>query len=423
MSNKMLRQKRRKNIRLYPFYASIGLDYMFYYGIKVLFLSQVKHISYADIVFATSIYALFATFLPIPISILIDKLGQRKTLVIGNALNTLSMILIIICPSFLFYIFEEFICAIAFTIKGITESSILESSIPKFRKKGEMFSKVRRNGYSRYCYMYALSTLIAGFLYNFNPYIPLTLCTAFCFLATIVSYYFSEIEVDKNQKEELSAYRQELKYSFKFIFQSGRLRALLIILGLIWGLIGLFDTYQIVILEELNISASYIGVILAIFQIAKGKMSKFANKMNRKTKNKTLTIISLSMSLSFLICGLVAITNINRLLQVFTIVIAGSVIASGEGIYQIVKNRYLNSFTTSKILPKIYSANSMINYLIRMIVGLVGTLVLSYFNIKYTMILIGMWFTAFVWLLFYYAKPRLGLKPENYKPEDIKFKV
>lgn len=415
-----IRKKRRNNRNLYPIYSSIGLDYMFYYGIKVLFLSQVKGITDAQIVLSISFFSLFAIITQIPLTILIHKIGKRKGLILGNLINAFSMLLIIICPNFAFFIIEEFFSATATGIKAITEASILDLSIPKFNKKGEFYTKLKRNGYSKYCYMYATSTLLAGFLYNINPYIPIVLCMGCCILTTIISFSFKEI---KEHTEEQTAYISELKNTFKFIFKSNRLRPLLIMLGLIWGLRNLFDTYHVILLKETNISATIIGIILALLQLNRGVMSKFAGKLNTKFKNKTLTLMALMLTFSFFITGLVAIFKINIIVLLMVILITGIISSGIEGIYQILNSKYLNNFSNSKMVSKIYGANTIMNNLLRMVVAFIGTLVLDSFNIKHTMIIVGMIFTVVVYLLFVYMKPRVGLKPDKYRPEDIKLKI
>lgn len=421
MSKTNISRKRRINRNLYPIYSSIGLDYMFYYGIKVLFLSQVKGITDAQIVLSTSFFSLFAIITQIPLTILIHKIGKRKGLILGNLINAFSMFLIIICPNFTFFVIEEFFSAIATGIKAITEASILDLSIPKFNKKGEFYTKLKRNGYSKYCYMYAISTLLAGFLYNVNPYIPIILCMGCCILATIISCSFKEIK--ENNEEEQKGYISELKNTFKFIFKSNRLRPLLVMLGLIWGLRNLFDTYHVILLKEINMSATVIGIILALLQLNRGKMSKFAGKLNTKFKNKTLTLMALMLTFSFLITGLVAILKINILILLMVILITGIISSGIEGMYQILNSKYLNNFSNSKMVSKIYGANTIMNNLLKMIVAFVGTLILDNFNIKHTMIIVGMIFTAIVYLLYIYMKPRVGLKPDKYKPEDIKLQI
>lgn len=420
MSKTNIRKKRRNNRNLYPIYSSIGLDYMFYYGIKVLFLSQVKGITDAQIVLSTSFFSLFAIITQIPLTILIHKIGKRKGLILGNLINAFSMFLVLICPNFTFFIIEEFFSATATGIKAITEASILDLSIPKFNKKGEFYTKLKRNGYSKYCYMYATSTLLAGFLYNVNPYIPVILCMGCCILATIISCSFKEI---KELAEAQTGYLLELKDTFKFIFKSNRLRPLLVMLGLIWGLRNLFDTYHVILLKEINISATIIGIILAVLQLNRGTMSRFAGKLNTKFKNRTLTLMALMLTFSFLLTGLVAILKVNIMVLLIVILITGLISSGIEGIYQILNSKYLNNFSTSKMVSKIYGANTIMNNLLRMLVAFVGTLVLDNFNIKHTMIIVGMIFTAVVYILFRYMKPRVGLKPNQYKEEDIKLKI
>lgn len=42
MNEKKLSKIRKNNMKLYPIYKMIGLDWIFYYGIEVLFLTRSK---------------------------------------------------------------------------------------------------------------------------------------------------------------------------------------------------------------------------------------------------------------------------------------------------------------------------------------------------------------------------------------------
>lgn len=42
MEEKKLAKIRKSNMKLYPIYKMIGLDWIFYYGIRVLFLTRSK---------------------------------------------------------------------------------------------------------------------------------------------------------------------------------------------------------------------------------------------------------------------------------------------------------------------------------------------------------------------------------------------
>ena len=49
---------RKQNIKLYPIYRMIGADYLFYYGLEVLFFTQIKELSIANVVLGGSVYTI-----------------------------------------------------------------------------------------------------------------------------------------------------------------------------------------------------------------------------------------------------------------------------------------------------------------------------------------------------------------------------
>lgn len=82
MKEKQIAQIRKSNMKLYPIYQMIGLDFIFYYGIEVLFLSQVKGISDSNIVLSSSIYAIFHIILQMPTMVIVNKIGKRNSIVL-----------------------------------------------------------------------------------------------------------------------------------------------------------------------------------------------------------------------------------------------------------------------------------------------------------------------------------------------------
>ena len=60
MSNKEEIQKMRKvNMKIFPTYKKLAWDYLFFYTIDFLFLTQIKGISASDVVLKSTFYALF----------------------------------------------------------------------------------------------------------------------------------------------------------------------------------------------------------------------------------------------------------------------------------------------------------------------------------------------------------------------------
>ena len=416
-------QKRKNNMKNYPIYTMFGLDLLFFYGIKVLFLSQVKNIDLSYIVLTESLYAFFYILLQVPINAIMEKIGSKSSIVLGNVFNLLYIILIMSAGSFYQLIIAELVSALAFGFKNISETTILDISIPKTERRSEIFSKIDSKGYSRYCYLNATTTLLSGVLYDINPYIPITLCLVFIVLSIVFSLLYDEIEVETKNNNTIKQNIVNIKTGFKFIFKSNRLRSLLLMIGFIWAIISLLGTYEVSLLENLNISATYIGIILFFTQIIRGMVSKKSKKFNEKFGNKSLTIITLSTTICMIIAGIVALGKLPFALQIGIIVCTYLVRTSVRGLYMVIRKNYMSNFSNSKILTKIYSANSIIENIFRMIIVFIGSMVLNYMNIKYAMIFVGMLFSAIGILISSYSKTRLGLKPEKYKKEDIEYKI
>ena len=250
MDEKNISQIRKNNMKIYPIYKMLGLDWLFYYGIRVLFLTQVKNIPAADIVLAGSFYAFFYIIFQISNLLLIEKIGKKRSIVLGQLLNLISMGIITYCPSYTWLIVSQALCAMGFGLKGIAESNLLKVSIPKAKNSADIFSRIDSKGYSRFCFLGALSVLISGFLYNINPYMPIVLCIIVNLIALIIAANLVDIEKVEEQKQEKNFSNEimdilkDLREAFYFILHSRRLRALLVMLGVLWGFIDVFATYQ-----------------------------------------------------------------------------------------------------------------------------------------------------------------------------------
>ena len=82
MASKEEKQMMRKtNMRIFPWYKKLGWDYLFFYTIDFLFLSQVKGISASDVVLKSTFYAFFSIILQIPANIVVEFLGRKNSII------------------------------------------------------------------------------------------------------------------------------------------------------------------------------------------------------------------------------------------------------------------------------------------------------------------------------------------------------
>lgn len=411
---------RKHNLRLYPKYLMLGYDLLFFYGIRVMFLLDVKGITESQILLAATVYALSMIVMQVPATLLASKIGYKNTAIAGNIFNIIWAILIITFDGFAGLALSQFISGVAFALKFVSEPNLLSTSIPQAPtyQRNEIFSRLDKKGFSRYCIFSAISTIISGFLYNINPYIPIFLCLICVIAATAISFNFYDIQ-DEESKESFKDYIKDLKKGYKFITKSKRLRALLVMTGAVWGIIVLLDSYQLTLLQDIGATSVQVGFIFAMFELTRGLFSNTALDFNKKFKNRSLTNILLTFAIGFILAGIIAMSQLPFYTKLIIIVVILLIMGAANAIDQILAKKYVNNFASTKILPAIYSSKSICDNIFRTIITLLGSAIVGIYNIDIAMIVMGIFILILTLALTVYSKDKLGLKPEEYTQKDI----
>ena len=411
---------RKHNLRLYPKYLMLGYDLLFFYGIRVMFLLDVKGITESQILLAATVYALSMIVMQVPATLLASKIGYKNTAIAGNIFNIIWAILMITFDGFAGLALSQFISGVAFALKFVSEPNLLSTSIPQAPtyQRNEIFSRLDKKGFSRYCIFSAISTIISGFLYDINPYIPIFLCLICVIAATAISFNFYDIQ-DEESKESFKDYIKDLKKGYKFITKSKRLRALLVMTGAVWGIIVLLDSYQLTLLQDIGATSVQVGFIFAMFELTRGLFSNTALDFNKKFKNRSLTNILLIFAIGFILAGIIAMSQLPFYTKLIIIVVILLIMGAANAIDQILAKKYVNNFASTKILPAIYSSKSICDNIFRTIITLLGSAIVGIYNIDIAMIVMGIFILILTLALTVYSKDKLGLKPEEYTQKDI----
>ena len=206
----------KKNMSIYPYYIMFRYDLLFFYGIKVIFFSEVKGMTSAQILLSTSLYAVFLIIMQFPASIIVSKIGKKNTTILGNIINLFSIIMFMALKTFTGLVIAQLIGAIAFSFKTIAESNLLTISIPASNNSNEIFTNIDKKGYARFCILSAISTILSGWLYRVNQYLPMVFCLISALIATMISFNFGDLEQDKSGNAKIKDYIKELKKGYKF---------------------------------------------------------------------------------------------------------------------------------------------------------------------------------------------------------------
>ncbi len=415
---KELQRKKENNIKLYPIYKTLSWDLLFYYAIIYLFLTIEKGYTAAQVLKLDAFYFFFKFIMQIPCTLLIQKIGKRKSLVIANLILAIHILLIMFSVNFNMLLISQILCAFSFIVKGTCETDMLYDSLEHGEKRGVTFAKIDGQATSKYYYIDAISAVFSGFLFVVNHYIPMILCFCILLISLLLSTKFEEIHTEK-RKMQIQKEINNIKYGFKNAFKSKRLRSLLIFNAVFIGVIKILQSIRNTILLEVGIPEQYFGVIIAIFGIILGIAAKNQGKIHKKYRNKTLSVLSLPFVISFIMVGTILLCNFNKLITVILVLIFISIQHAVRGPYYVLIKQYMNNFTNSEKRIKIATVNNLIENVITAILVFGASYMVDVFSIAYTTIIIGCISTIFFVLLLDHMRGTVGLKPEEYSKKEI----
>lgn len=419
-----VQKMRKRNMKMYPTYKALGWDYLFYYSIDFLFLTQVKNISPANVLLANSLKSLFGIFLQIPASVIVEFLGRKNSIILGNILNCLYIFIFIMTGNVFDLILAKFISSLAFSIKEIAEPGLLNVSIPPSKYKSSIFAKINSKGAASFYILSAISKIIAGFLFEINGYIPMICSLVALIIVTIISMFFIEpIEKQKNSgnKDIIKEQFKNIEDGFKFILKSERLKALIVATSLISSFLTVLLTYNTSLLQEIETPSYIIGIVAALFSLSSSIASKKQSEITNKFKNRTIMVIALMASVSTLFAGILGLKASEFPILIYIIVMLFLVGKFAHGMFYTIMDRYFRNFTNKNIDTKIFAVKNLFKELVSAIMGIMSSFLLDKFTTAYCMIIFGIVFTIVYILMGQYMKTRVGLNPEEYSKEERKY--
>jgi len=140
-----------------------------------------------------------------------------------------------------------------------------------------------------------------------------------------------------------------------------------------------------------------------------------------KLRNKTLTTIGLLVVGSCIFAGIFG--TIAPKYPVVILFIIGFYVAKYAliAIYDPLIEKYLSNFTNEEIDTKIFTANNFLKGIAGAISGILAAFLLDRMETAYCMIIVGVIFGSLMIAVNRFMKARVGLKPEEYSKEEVKY--
>ncbi len=415
---------KRNNAKLYPIYKMFSWDLLFFYSIEFLFYTITKKVTASEILIINGFYLLFKIVMQIPAVTITDFLGKRKSIILGNVMLIFYILALIFLPGPVGIIIADAICALGYCIKTIAEANLLYDSVATKGGDG-LYSKLESKGGSWYYILDGVASLLAGYMFVINNYAPMVICLGFIVISTILSFKFKDVyEVKKEERRKsslittLKEYGGDLKSSFKFILKSRRMKAFILFQMVFYSLIEIVDTYQGDLLTNIGIPEEQFSMIIAILTLIGGISLSLRRPIEKKFKNRTLSFISLMYIGACIVIGAVATiyTNI-KIMPIILIMLTIQRISTA--IWYILETKYLMNFTKEDTRNKIHFTYEFIGAIAASTFSILGGLLLEIVDASEAFLIVGLFALACMVVVLDYMRTRFGLKPEEYRKEDI----
>lgn len=300
--NENTKNKIELSNKIYPYFAGLTDDLMFWAAINTLFLTTVKNFS-ASQVSRLSAISIFSTIIFQGIVFkIIKRLGNLKSVRTGVVLLLLAAIIMTFAKSFFIIGIGKIIYDLSFYFIGMG-SVILKRNLKAVNKE-EDFSKIQSKASFNYAVITMIISFIAGFVFNINKYLPMILSILICTFNIFLSSYIYEYKSDDILESKQS---KKTKINWNII-----IILIIVVYGLLYGTVEtlqengkIFIQYDLQ--EYIDIGKASIGltVIIAFSRISRVMANAVFDKMYKKLKQNLIILINflVIISASLMIIG------------------------------------------------------------------------------------------------------------------------
>lgn len=336
-----------KNIKTYYFYSTFA-ELLILGPILTLYLLA-KGCSFTEIMLLQSISAITQVMFEVPTGAVADKHGRKVSILLAAAIWAISLFIYIIGKSFIVFVLAETIFSLGASLKSGADSALIYDSLAAVNKENE-YQKIEGKARSFALYAQAIGSILAGFIYEINMYLPMAVSIVFMIITFIIILFFHEPPVWKEHQHESSNYYKQILDSGKYILKHEKLKAIILFCMVFYVFYRAGFWYYQPYMESVNIPVKYFGIIFFLFNITAAFASKRSHYIMEKTKPRTLSFLAILMGLSFFIMGTV------KVWFGFLAILFQQV---ARGMYQPVTTKYINKHIPSDKRATILSFSSL----------------------------------------------------------------
>lgn len=294
-----LKNSYERNIYLYKYYV-IFSEALFIWPIEILFMQE-KGLSYTEIMLIESLISIMQLILEIPSGIVADKIGCKKTVLLGLIGEIIAYAVLIFVNRFeLCIIYGIFIAGGYSLISGADSALIYESHL-EIERKDDYMQTIRQGGFWKMIIL-SLVTIVSGILYKKNIYLPYILSIGFLIISVCIISMYKDVNTKPNEVE-----KHNIKCCIKNVinvFIKNKAMCWIVAVAILFNLIFTDSNYFLqVYMKEVNLKVDFYGVIFFVCNMISAFSFKNSKKIDSFFGNKTKIVSAINLALIYVVSG------------------------------------------------------------------------------------------------------------------------
>ena len=290
-------KKLNRSIDIYPIFYGLTSDLIFWIAINTLFLTTVKHLSAAQINSIGAIGTIFGIFFQLILVKIVRRIGNLNSVKLGVVLLFLSTLFNTISSNYIGFLVAELCYVVGFVFKSMDNVILIKNL--RFLNRSCEYINYQTKGSAIYSLVTLLISIISGFIFNINPYVPMIICLIVCLINIILTLFIYEVPVGNTELKNSEIKINKKDFSKKIIL-------MILLYGMFYAMVEcgqknskLFIQFDLQNLLKLDKVTIYISVFIFISRVARLLSNLLFLKAYNKYKNKMLFMFELDLSLAF----------------------------------------------------------------------------------------------------------------------------
>ncbi len=352
----------KRNVKIYPWYRAFAFDFLFLWTISILYLTEVKGLSYSQVILLDSVFMLSAFLLQIPVAKVIKKVGRANATRIASLFSLGFVAIYLFGQGFWLFMIANLLYGLSMATRNITDVEILSLSLKKLHKKND-YSKYEGKGMFWYYIFEGITSIVAGYLYEFvSPYAPVVgtaLCAVILMILSFIIKDPLDDEEDIIEQERIEEKQREREPSYKTLLKRPFVIWLAVFTFCFFGIGGVHQTMSKVYLQNIDVPAYLFGYIFCVYKIIAGIASKFQFKYELKRGVKSIIIFSFMMLFGFTATAIIYSINATAIISIILVLILFASQHISRATTRITIKNYVNTCVSKYSLTRTLTICSM----------------------------------------------------------------